>query len=798
MKKSVLLALLLLFICAPKVWAIDSPPLTGAEQLQFPVIIRVYFDHPSQLQPLSDGHDVWTINPRQKFAVVQVTDPTDLHELQKLGLVMRLDQQLMQQHTQDLKMISQAKQLGGGIPGFSCYGTVAETFQRMEQMVLDHPNLAEIVDIGDSWEKIQNGAQGEDLRVIKLTNQNTSGNKPVLFMASSIHAREYTTAELNTRFAEHLLSQYGIDADVTWILDNHEIHLSLVTNPDGRKQAQTGILWRKNTNNNHCANSDSRGVDLNRNYPFEWGIGGSNSACSEVFIGPSSGSEPEIMAQMDYLRSIFDDNRGPGANDAAPADTPGIFVDIHSFSQLVLWPWGYTNNNTANDNQLQALGKRTAYFNGYRPQPVNDLVLTGGGSIDATYGELGMASLAFELGTAFFQDCATFENQIYPDNLQALLYLARVAQAPYIQSLGPDVEDLLIIPNVIAADTTIQVTGVADDDRYNQGNGAQATTPVQGVTAYINELPINAASGQTLNAADGAFNSTREAFSGDITTNGLATGKNLLYVQANDSTHVGATYAKFIDVVEPADVAELYGTVRNALTGQPIENALMTINQSQALSAANGGYVQYVNPGVSDLLVTADNYADLTIPALNLLAGNQVLQNIELQPFCELLADDVESGNIGWQANSPWAISTNQSVSPTHSWTDSPGGDYANNINISLTSPAIDVSNADAVEVSYMSLCDTEATFDFGYFEVRYDNGSWQEIKRCDNQPSWQQESHQLALPGGTQNLSIRFRLDTDGFVTQDGWHIDDISVKASGAACGTVFDDVIFADDFE
>ena len=99
----------------------------------------------------------------------------------------------------------------------------------------------------------------------------------------------------------------------------------------------------------------------------------------------------------------------------------------------MLWPWGYTSNPTANDNALQALGKRTAWFNQYRPQPVSDLVITGGGSIDAAYGELGVASLAFELGTSFFQDCASFEDTIYPDNLQALLYLARVAQAPYQQ-----------------------------------------------------------------------------------------------------------------------------------------------------------------------------------------------------------------------------------------------------------------------------------------------------------------------------------------------------------------------------
>lgn len=783
--------------------AIESPPLGADHPHTYPIIVRAYYQDTAQLQFIADHADLWSVNQSQQFAVVQILDDHSHQQLQSLNLTMRLDATLMQQVAADQQRLTKAAwsgatKVGSGIPGFACYGTVAETFARMDQMVANHPTLAAIVDIGDSWEKIQNGAQGEDLKVLVLTNQNIPGDKPTLFAASAIHAREYTTAELNTRFAEYLLDHYGTDPDVTWILDHHEIHLSLLTNPDGRKQAQTGLLWRKNTNNNHCANSNSRGVDLNRNYPFEWGIGGSNSACSETFIGPSGESEPEIMAQMDYIRTIFDDNRGNGANDPAPADTPGLFVDIHSFSQLVLWPWGYTNNNSANDNQFQALGKRAAFFNGYRPQPVNDLVITGGGSIDAAYGELGVASLAFELGTSFFQDCDTFENQIYPDNLAALLYLARVTQAPYIQPLGPDVEDLLVIPNVVVGDTTAQVTGVADDDRYNQSNGAQAIGSVQSVTTYVNELPIQAISGQALSPVDGSFNSSREAFSGQVTTSGLNPGQNLLYVQAHDGTQPGATFARFIDVVQPQDVARLTGTVRNALTGQPVPQALLTINQSQALSAANGGYVQYVQPGTADLLVTAADYAPLTVPDLILTAGSDVTQNLLLQPFCDLFNDAVETGNLGWQAQSPWAISTDRSVSPTHAWTDSPGGDYGNNRNVALTSPLFDVTEADTIAISYQSWCDTEATFDFGYFEVQYNGGGWQTISRCDNQANWQWVSHPLSLPAGTQDMRFRFRLETDGSVTEDGWHIDDIAVRVSGPVCGELFDDLIFADDFD
>ena len=798
MIKPALFAVILSAFWAPKLWAIDSQPLTESQNIPYPAIIRAYFDDPEQIQAVVDKLDVWSINPAQQFAVLQITRQEQLKELHNLGLVMRLDQQLMQQHTNTIKLMEQSKNAGNGIPGFSCYSTVAETFQRMDQMAANFPDLAETIDIGDSWEKIQNGASGEDLRVIKLTNQNIKTNKPILFMASSIHAREYATAELNTRFAEFMLNNYGVNADVTWILDNHEIHLSLVTNPDGRKQAQTGILWRKNANNNHCPNSNNRGVDLNRNYPYKWAIGGSSSACSEVFYGPSESSEPEITAQMDYLRSIYADNRGTGANDAAPDDTAGIFVDIHSFSQLVLWPWGYTNNVTPNDNQLQALGKRTALFNQYRPQPVNDLVITGGGSIDAVYGELGVAALAFELGTSFFQDCASFENQILPDNLNALLYLARVTQAPYSQPLGPDIEELFIIPNVITATTQVRISGVANDNRYNQSNGLQNTGLINSVRAFINELPINSQNSQNLAAVDGVYDAVAEAFEGDINTESLTLGRNSIFVQANDGLQDGGTFAQFVDVVEASQVATLSGQVSDALTGLPVNKARLTVNGSAAETAANGNFQQYVQPATADLHISADNYASLTLNDLTLLAGQSVQQDIQLQPFCEIFSDAVETGNQQWQADSPWNISSELSSSPIHAWSDSPGGNYAANVNTALTSQAINVIGTNSVEISYNSFCDTEAGFDFGFFEVQFDGGAWQTISQCDGQNNWQAESQVIDIPNNTNQLMFRFRLNSDGFIETDGWHIDDISVKASGAICSQFINDIIFADDFE
>jgi carboxypeptidase T len=112
-----------------------------------------------------------------------------------------------------------------GIPGYACYRTVEETYTSLQNLATAYPNLAEVLDIGNSWEKATpNGLPGYDLNVLKLTNRSLPGPKPIFFLMAAIHAREYVTAETALRFAENLLTQYGHDADATWLLDHFELH----------------------------------------------------------------------------------------------------------------------------------------------------------------------------------------------------------------------------------------------------------------------------------------------------------------------------------------------------------------------------------------------------------------------------------------------------------------------------------------------------------------------------------------------------------------------------------------------
>jgi hypothetical protein len=203
-----------------------------------------------------------------------------------------------------------------------------------------YPALVEIRDIGNSWERVQNPLHGDDLLVLRITNRNHVVPKPILFVSSALHARELATAELNLRFAEYLLTHYGSDADVTWLLDEQEIHLLLQANPDGRRQAEAGILWRKNADADYCGGGTARGIDLNRNFEYGWSCcgGASVSPCDELYRGPAAVSEPETGAYQAYLRSIFPTGRS-GAAARGSRREDGLILDLHSYGRLVMWPY---------------------------------------------------------------------------------------------------------------------------------------------------------------------------------------------------------------------------------------------------------------------------------------------------------------------------------------------------------------------------------------------------------------------------------------------------------------------------
>ena len=382
---------------------------------------------------------------------------------------------------------------------FPCYRTVAGTFATMDDMAEKYPKLAAIKVIGQSYE-------GRDLRVMVLTNRESvipAKRKGHIFLTFGIHPREKAPVELGTRFMEHVLDNYEDDADVNWVLNYNVIHLLLIANPDGRVISENNpySYQRKNGNESNnrraCGRNGQSGVDLNRNFGFFWGRddGSSNDPCDETYRGPRPASEPETKAIIKYAKQIFPKGqwrKGAERKYARPLverRTRGVYVDVHAYGELIVSPWGFTRNERApNWDAYKSLVGKLSNFNGYEHSTStlpSFMYEVSGDTIDFMYGKAGVASVLFEIGDDFLQDCNTFDNDIVEDNLFALFYATKVSRKPFQTTAGIDVKKIsLSNRGVVSSGQTLYV----DIDMEGQNI---FSTPSKDIRLYLDAHPYD-------------------------------------------------------------------------------------------------------------------------------------------------------------------------------------------------------------------------------------------------------------------------------------------------------------------
>jgi carboxypeptidase T len=505
-------------------------------------IYRVYYDTRERLDALAVHFDIREVKPETGYAVIGLS-AADATRLMAQGYSLELDEEQTIQHLL-------------GPPGYPCYRDVDELYADLVQIATDSPDLTELMDYGDSWHKVTPGDEpGYDLWALKVTTEQIQIPKPRFFLMANIHARELTTPETAMYFVEYLLDNYNNDPDVTWIVDYHEIYVIATANPDGRLIVEDGCYQRKNGNDelgscNVCDpwGFNHYGVDLNRNNPHHWG-GAGTDPCGQTYQGTSAASEPETYYLNDFVRAIFPDQRPDDDISPAPDDTTGLLISLHSYSNLVLWPWGWTHNSAPNEPQLRTLGRKLAYFNNYMPEQSSDLYTTTGDTTDWAYGELGIPAYTFELGETFFQSCSDLP-QIRDENLGALLYAAKVARAPYLTSAGPDALDVAISSARAVPVETVQLTATVDDTRYNNKNGIEPTQNITAAEYYIDVPPwitTTTPVAYPMAVVDGDFDAPVEEVEATLDTAGLSEGRHTIFVRGQGATgNWGALGATFL------------------------------------------------------------------------------------------------------------------------------------------------------------------------------------------------------------------------------------------------------------
>ncbi len=310
------------------------------------------------LQMLRSGLDVAYVEPEGKFVDI-VADSPEVVQLRFLGF-------------HPFVAVPDLRLQGAGLLGASMggYHTYAEVKAFLDSIAAARPDLVSpVFSIGPSLE-------GRGIWGVKISNNPlVSDGRPEVLYTALTHAREPASMEVLLYTIVHLLQNYGSDPFVTGLLDGRDLYFVPVVNPDGYVYNQStnpsgGGFWRKNRRPN---TGGSFGVDLNRNFGYQWGIdnfGSSSTPSSETYRGTAPFSEPETQRLRDFVLSR----------------NFTIEIDYHTYSNLWLFPWGYGTEPAADYWLYRALADSAVQHNGYIPGSAWQLYLTNGTSIDWAYG----------------------------------------------------------------------------------------------------------------------------------------------------------------------------------------------------------------------------------------------------------------------------------------------------------------------------------------------------------------------------------------------------------------------------
>ncbi|MBL8878987.1 MAG: hypothetical protein JNG88_07690, partial [Phycisphaerales bacterium] len=408
-------------------------------------VVRAFLQDEQQLDFVRTiTNDIWShaegVGPLE-FRV----DPSQFSVLASSGI----EYEVLIDDVQTLIDAEQSIIIAGGDP-FTTYLPLADVEAYLQSLVNLRPDLAQPIVVGTSLE-------GRPMRGIRITGAG-AGTKPGIFFHGAQHCREWITVPATLHIADQLIRNYDTDPYIRRLVDRNEWFLLPVVNVDGYVFTwTTERLWRKNRRDN---GDGTFGVDLNRNWGYQWGSnnGSSGNTNSETYRGPSAFSEPETQALRDF---IIAHNNLVG------------YCDTHSYSQLVLWPWGYTSDVTIDEPFFQSFGQTMAnilaepFGTQYVAGPVNTTIYpVSGGSVDWLYGARGIKAISTELRDTGEFGFVLPADQITPQCIEmtpAMLYYADRVSAPLNISLPNGVPSYISPNSPLSIDVRIDnLLGIAD------------------------------------------------------------------------------------------------------------------------------------------------------------------------------------------------------------------------------------------------------------------------------------------------------------------------------------------------
>ncbi len=585
----------------------------------------------------------------------------------------------------------------GSMGGFL---TADEVYAKLDEMYANYPNIITAKDtLGVTF-------LGNPMYYVKISdNPNANEDEPEVFYNSLIHAREPEAMMQMIYFMYYLLENYGTDPEVTYLVNNRQLYFLPVFNVDGYKYNQQtdpngGGMWRKNRRTN---GNGSYGVDLNRNWGYEWGYddnGSSGTPSSETYRGTAPFSEPATQAVREFC----------------DAHNFVLAMNFHTYSDLVILPWGYIPEETPDSLLFREYASEMTQYNGYTWGISSDIIYAvNGASDDWMYGEQieknKIISMTTEVGTS--------ADGFWPPQSRIL----------------PLAEEN-IFPNLYLAWAAGGFVNIAD-----VGYSSEFVNP--GETTKI------------------GFNIRNKGL-------GTATGVTISVTSLSDFITVSG---------RGISIDTLAARTNYALP----DSLIITVSPDAPV-------------GVSQRLVAAINMSGQTVyyDTLSLVIGTP---SVLWEDTSNVIEDN-------WTVQSTfsqkWDETTSSFVTPPNSYTDSKTGNYEDNITNKMTSKNnIDLTGSHGAFLSFYTKWDIENNWDAGRVRISTNNGaSWNNLTGNYTNPGsgqgeqipagipvydglqsqWVEEKIDLSDYDGMQ-IKLQFMLQSDGYVTGDGWYVDDIKI---------------------
>lgn len=590
------------------------------------------------------------------------------------------------------------------------YHTYEEMVAELQAVASAHPDLCQLYNVGPT-------VQGRALWFMKISDNVSVEEDELEFKyISSMHGDEVVGKEMCMYLINYLVDEYGIDPDVTELVNETEIWIMPSMNPDG-----TAMGIRYNAN----------GVDLNRDFP-------------DRVDDPVNTTAGRQIETADVMNWNFDHQ-------------PIFPANFHGGTLVANYPWDGCWDPQANhyytDDQDVFLTAAETYSSNNPPMWANntppfvhgtvngvDWYQITGGMQDWNYVWMGDMEITMEISYIKWPPSSSLPGY-WEDN--------RPAMIAYMQFAHRGIRGL--VTDAVTGLPLLAEVKVPDRDDY-------ITYTDPDVGDYHRVL------------MPGTYDL-------DVTSFGYWTA-HLTDVQVLEGEPTRMDVA-----LEPADLMTFEGTLHDAAGGGLSARLTLVDTPYDPVETNAGGDFSFLNVYEGEYVLNITSLVDGSIIQfpITLTAG---MNPLELWGPITVFYDGFESGLSDWTAQGTWGTSGN-AYAGALSASDSPGGNYGSNLNISLTNNNLfDLSDYEYTALSYRIKFNCETNYDSIFAEVSSDGITWDKVNYHNSkQDWWSLEVRNLSEYIGANSLYLRYRLWTDGSVVRDGGFIDEVRLCAASTS---------------